>query len=317
MTRTGLLALGVLLLSTIETTRQEPPAKPRRAGGRISDQVAVELDVEYGRAGDRSLKLDLLRPKDQGEKVLPVVVFVHGGGWRNGGKENGRFKMSDLAATGNYVGVTVGYRLTGEAGWPAQIHDCKAAIRWIRANADKYHLDSNHIGAWGHSAGAHLVSLLGTSGDVKELEGDDGSPGYSSRVQCVVDSAGPCDFLSFVPQKPDTDDRKDALSALFPGSPSERKEMMRVASPVTWVSADDPPFLVVHGTVDKLPIAQAEGMVAALKKVNVPVTFIRMEGGGHGVFGQEINSRARAFFDKHLRGQSVEVSTEPIPVATR
>jgi acetyl esterase/lipase len=281
--------------------------------GRLSDKIALEADLEYGRAGERSLKLDLLRPKDQGDKALPVVVFVHGGAWRQGNKESVRNRLNDLVASGNYVGATIGYRLTPEACWPAQIHDCKAAIRWLRANAEKYHLDAQHIGAWGSSAGGHLVSMLGTSGDVKELEGDCGTPGYSSRVQCVVDFCGPSDFLKELAEGHILNTSDSVLGQLFGGPPLEKKEVARAASPVIYASPDDPPFLVVNGTADQtVPISQAEAMVAALAKVNVPVTFIRMAGGGHFIGGPEIHARVRTFFDKQLRGQPVEVSDAPI-----
>jgi acetyl esterase/lipase len=267
--------------------------------------------VEYGRAGDRSLKLDLLRPKDQGDKVLPVVVAIHGGGWQGGNKESFRWLAAGFAATGNYVGISVGYRLTGEAIWPAQIHDCKAAIRWVRANAATYKLDEKRIGVTGNSAGGHLVALLGTSGDVKELEGDCGNAGYSSRVSCVVDFCGPSDFLKFLEQ-PGAGGR-GAVTKLFGGPPAEHAAAARAASPITWASADDPPFLIFHGTEDRtVPFRQGETMAAALEKVGVPVTFVRVEGGGHGLGGREINQRHRNYFERHLRGQEVEIPATPI-----
>ena len=230
----------------VQTPAQEKKAPPPFTPPK---NVILEADVEYGRAGERSLKLDLLRPKDQGDKVLPVIVLIHGGGWRRGDKESGRWSMSGFAATGNYVGVTVGYRLSGEAIWPAPIHDCKAAIRWLRANADKYKTDPQKIGVFGGSAGGHLVALLGTSGDVKELEGENGSPGYSSRVQCVVDYCGPTDFLHFAEQA--GAGGKVAVEQLLGGPPAEHQAEARAASPITWVSKDAPPFLIAHGTQDK------------------------------------------------------------------
>ena len=285
---------------------------------RIPDNVVVERDIEYGRAGERSLKLDLVRPKDAGDKPLPVVAYVHGGAWRMGSKEAGLNPLANLVTTGNYIGVSIGYRLSEEAAWPAQIHDCKAAIRWLRANAAKYHFDPERIGAWGGSAGGHLVSLLGTSGDVSALEGNNGAPDVSSRVQCVVDFCGTSDIAYLIEQAPERVDRNEALTLLFGGKPTEKREAAAEASPIRYITADDPPFLVAHGTKDPVvPFSQAERFVDALEKAKIDVTFIRMEGGGHGVFGPEINARVRAFFDKHLRGQSVEVSDQPIPVAAK
>ena len=282
---------------------------------RLPDNVVMEPDLEYGRAGERSLKLDLLRPKDQGDKVLPVVVAIHGGGWQGGSKEAFRGLAASFAATGNYAAVSVGYRLTGEAIWPAQIHDCKAAIRWVRANAGKYQFDETRIGATGNSAGGHLVALLGTSGDVKELEGDCGHPGVSSRIACVVDLCGPSDFAHFLEQR--GAGGRSAVIRLFGGPPAEHADAARAASPVSWVSADDPPFLIFHGTEDQtVPFAQGESLAEALKKSGANVTFVRMEGAGHGLGGRELSDRRLHFFDRHLRNQAIEVTATPIQAAT-
>lgn len=290
------------------------PAQEKKAAPEFKppESIVFEPDLEYGHAGDRSLKLDLVRPKGQGDKVLPVVVFIHGGGWQAGSKEGGRWAISALAATGNYVGVTVGYRLTDVAIFPAQIHDCKAAIRWIRANAAKYHIDPQKIGAVGSSAGGHLVALLGTSGDVKELEGDNGNPGFSSRINCVVDFCGPSDFPHFNEQK--GNGGRSAVAKLFGGDPSEHLAAARAASPVTWASKDDPPFLIIHGTEDAtVPFAQGETMAESLKQAGVSATFIKVEGAGHGGLSvPEVTRRQRAFFEKHLRGIAGEISGDPV-----
>ncbi len=315
------LSLGAIVTTHGEFARAQQTPAPEKTQAQPTtpppftppESVIMEADVEYGRAGDRSLKLDLMRPKDQGDKVLPVVVAIHGGGWRAGSKESFRRGIALYVATGNYVGVTVGYRLTDEAIWPAQIHDCKAAIRWLRANADRYKIDPNRMGAFGGSAGGHLVALLGTSGDVKELEGDNGNPGYSSSVQCVADFCGPANFLKFLDQ-PGSGGRS-AVIKLFGGPPAEHEAAAREASPVTWVSKDDPPFLIAHGTADPVvPLAQSEELAEMLEKAGVPVTFVRLEGGAHSIGGQEITQRQRDFFELHLRGQKIEVSAAPIKV---
>jgi acetyl esterase/lipase len=286
-------------------------AQPKPPEFKIPDSVVLEADLEYGRAGDRSLKLDLLRPRDQGEKVLPVIAHIHGGGWQAGNKETGRRMCALLAATGDFVCVTIDYRLTNEAIWPAQIHDCKAAIRWLRASADKYHLDPKRIAVTGNSAGGHLASLLGTSGDVAELEGSGGSPGYSSRVQCVADFCGPSDFMHFLDEK--GAGGRSAVIKLLGGLPSEHPEVAKAASPVTYVSADDPPFLVAHGAEDGVvPLAQAETLVAALQKAKVPVTFILIEGAGHTIGGRELFERARTFYSINILGKAAQLSDAPI-----
>lgn len=278
----------------------------------LAEKVVIERDVEYGRAGDRPLLLDIVRPKQPGDKPLPVIVFVHGGGWQGGDKRGGIGMLAPFAAKGDYVCASVGYRLSGEAIWPAQIHDCKAAIRFLRANAAKYNLDPEKIGVWGSSAGGHLVSLLGTSGDVKELEGECGSPGQSSRVTCVVDFCGPSDFTAISTQS--APGAAGPVAKLLGGPPHEKQDEAKAASPVTYVSKDDPPFLIVHGTDDKtVPLRQAEILYEALKKAGTNPIFLKIEGGGHGIGGPEVLRRVTAFFDKHLRGQNVEIPADPIP----
>ena len=164
----------------------------------IPESIKAELDIPYAGTDNPRQRLDLYVPKiPKADKPLPVVVFIHGGGWQAGDKRGGFGTVRPLVMTGEYAGVSVGYRLTGEAIWPAQIHDCKAAIRWLRANASKYNLDPVQIAVTGNSAGGHLVAMLGTSGDVPELEGTLGE--YlkeSSRVACVVDQDGPTEPIN-------------------------------------------------------------------------------------------------------------------------
>jgi len=314
------LALAaVLLIASGSPAWGQPPKGFRglKAAPRLPDSVVVERDVQYGKAGERPLKLDLVLPRKSSEKPLPAIVFIHGGAWRAGDKAGGVWNVIRFVASGNYVGASVGYRLTGEAIWPAQIHDCKAAIRWLKANAKKYNLDPNRIGVWGSSAGGHLVSLLGTSGDVKELEGNCGSPGQSSRVACVVDFCGPSDFLEFAKAKrtalPSPADAKSPESILLGGPVEEKKDVARQASPVTYASADDPPFLIVHGTEDPIvPPQQAELLHAALKKAGASPVLLKVHGAGHGLGGPEVSKRVETFLDKHLRGLEATIEDETI-----
>jgi len=278
------------------------------------DSVVIERDVEYGKGGEVSLRLDIVRPRQESEKPRPVIVFIHGGAWSGGNKSGAIGQLAPFAASGNYSCATVEYRLSGVATWPAQIHDCKAAIRFLKANAKKYNIDPAKIGVWGGSAGGHLVSMLGTSGDVKELEGECGSPGQSSRVACVVDFCGPSDFLAIAKVKQTAGRGAYGPVAQLRGGPVEEKqEAAKAASPITYVSKNNPPFLIVHGTADNtVPLEQAELFYAALKKAGVDATLVKIEGGGHGIGGPEVQKRVQAFFDKHLRGQNVEVSDKPI-----
>lgn len=280
---------------------------------RLRETVVVKNDIEYGKAGDISLKLDLLQPKAESKRARPCIVWVHGGGWQNGSKSSGLGRLGALVASGDYVGASVGYRLTDVAPWPAQIHDCKAAIRYLRANAKKYGIDPEKIGVWGSSAGGHLVSLLGTSGDVPELEGNCGTPDVSSRVACVVDYCGPSDFLLFGLSSPRLNQPGQPVYKLFGGPAREKADLATAASPVTHVTANDPPFLIVHGTADKtVPLAQAERLYEVAKKAGIDATFVKIEGGGHGISGAAIEARVKDFLARHLLGKDVAISSEPI-----
>lgn len=301
MRRFVILAIvGGLLWNLPRTAPAQAPA------AKAAQNVEFVPDVEYGKAGERSLKLDVIRPTQPAGKSLPIVVWIHGGGWQGGDKSSGRGRLAALVGSGNYVGFSIGYRLSGEAIWPAQAHDCKAALRWIRANAEKYGANPDKIGLWGSSAGGHLVSLLGTSSDVKELDGANGSPGVSMKVTCVVDFCGPADFTNF---------RHPAVEKLFGATYDRASEQARLASPVAHVTADDPPFLVVHGTADgTVPFAQGESFHQALKKAGVNSTLLVLEKGSHNIGGNEVLARVRNFFERHLRGQEVEVLATPIVV---
>ncbi len=302
------LSVGVLLVVVATAFGAGPATRP--AGPAVPAGVQVLEDLEYGRGGGTPLLLDLYLPEkrekgdDGKDKKLPIVVWVHGGAWSAGSKRgsNGMFLLQH-----GYAVASVEYRFSQVARFPAQINDCKAAIRWLRANADKYGLDGAHIGAWGSSAGGHLVALLGTSGDVKALEGDGGNPGQSSRVQAVCDWFGPTDFLKMdeqaIPQatmKHGTPNSPE--SHLIGGTLKDHPDLVAAASPLTYVTKDDPPFLIMHGDKDPLvPLAQSEMLRDALKKAGVEVTLHVVEGAGHGFGSPELSHQVLAFFDQHLK----------------
>lgn len=297
------------------------PGGPGGGAPPMPEGVKLEADLPYAGTDNLRQRLDLLLPETPKGGKLPVVVFIHGGGWQNGDKTGGRRQVSDLVASGEFAGVSVGYRLTDEARFPEQAYDCKAAIRWIRANAEKYGLDPDKIAVWGSSAGGHLVSLLGTSGDLKELEGDLGpNKGISSRVTCVVNYYGPSDLLTMGAQsKPGgriSHDAPDSPEAkLVGGALQENKDKAKAASPITYVSKDDPPFLNVHGDADPVvPYAQSEALHAALKKAGVSSTLVTVEGGGHGQgFPPEAKEIVKKFLRHQLRGEAGEFPDQKIP----
>lgn len=274
----------------------------------IEEKISIRNDIQYAKAGDISLKLNFYTPKSSTSQPQPCIVWIHGGGWQNGDKSSGLARVGKWVATGDYVGASIGYRLTDVASWPSQIHDCKAAIRYLRANAQQLGIDPNRIGVWGGSAGGHLVSLLGTSGDVKELEGDLGTTGVSSRVTCVVDYCGPSDFLRFDADAPKMSQPGQPVYKLFGGPLKEKLDMAKQASPAFHVSKDDPPFLIVHGTADKtVPLDQAVSFHERQRNVGMNSTFVKIEGGGHGIGGEEIETRVKSFFDRHLLGKDITV----------
>jgi acetyl esterase/lipase len=280
--------------------------------------VEVKLDQPYANNENPKQMVDLYLPKKRNsDKPLPVVALIHGGGWVNGDRIGYASTAIQIVRTGDYAAVGVGYRLTHETHWPDQIYDCKAAIRWIRGHAKEYNLDPDRIAVWGSSAGGHLSSLLGTSGDVKQLEGSEGSfANMSSRVQAVCNFCGPEDFTKALMYdkdgKPIVND--PAVIGLLGGSYEEKHAEAVAASPLTYVSKDDPPFLNIQGTEDKrVAFANAEAIQAALQKVGVPTYLIPITGGGHGSVGHpEGHKRAMVFLDKYLRGIDGQIDTTPL-----
>jgi acetyl esterase/lipase len=272
-------------------------------------EVAIEDNITYGKAGDTDLKLDLAQP--QGDGPFPTIVFIHGGGWSGGNRQGYRGQIQEAAKRG-YVAATISYRLmqfdqakkettTATPIFPTQIHDAKAAIRWLRANAQKYHVIPDRIGVTGGSAGGHLSLLVGLTDPASNLEGDSGYPDQSSRVQAVVNVFGPTEMVGCY--------EKSSVAWIFRlfmgGTPSEAAERYKAASPVTYVSKDDPPVLTLHGDKDALvPVEQATLLDEKMKAAGASHTLMVFQGQGHG-FGGEYNQKAWdatwEFFDRHLK----------------
>lgn len=270
---------------------------------------AVELtpDVVYNEGSSRPLRMHVLRPKVLPKEPMPAIVFIHGGGWFEGHRNRGLGPLAHFAERG-YLCASIEYRLSGEAKFPAQIEDVKEAVRFLRAKAKEFHLDPERIGVWGQSAGGHLAALLGTSGDVKELEGAGGWRQLSSRVQAVVDWNGPVDFLEPVQLKRWVERQDDAFGKLIGGAPEASKEKAVRAAPATYATPDDPPFLIMHGDADEIVmLSQSESLHGALKRAGVDATLNVVKGAGHfGVDGvsplpAELAATMDAFFDKHLK----------------
>ena len=277
-------------------------AEGRRRRMELSD-VNVVRDVVYKRVNGRELRMDIYSPKSI-SRALPVVLWIFGNRWSRGSKNHP--PPLNLMSRG-YIVVSIEYRLSGEAPFPAAIEDCKAAVRWIRANAAAYHFDGDHIGAWGHSAGGHLAALLGTSAGVAELEGSDDNAGFSSRVQAVCVMAGPSDIVQFYDTVSNSNEGMASIAResieQFLGGPVEQNSAKAIAaSSTTYVSKDDPPFLIIHGENDEsIPVSQGKMLCSKLKAAGVQVTLIVAEGRGHGVGGPAYAPVITSFFDKYLK----------------
>jgi acetyl esterase/lipase len=312
------LAFAVTTLAFAEDKSASAPA-PRSAAPqapRSRGDVEVKANLPYAGNDNPRQMVDLYLPKNRAtDKPLPVVVYIHGGGW-SGGSRAGGGMAAGFAASGNYAGVSVGYRLSDEVKWPAQIHDCKAAIRWIRGHAKEYNLDPDHIGVTGTSAGGHLVCLLGLTGNTKELEGSIGEfTSLSSKVTCVANYYGPTDTTSPLMQGDAALNDDRAVVGLLGGPLKDKAAEAKASSPLTYIHAGAPPFLTAHGTKDmRVNFNNATRLHEALTKAGNSSILLAMTDGGHGFTSPELNRRVQQFFDLHLRGITSEISSEPIQV---
>ncbi len=273
-------------------------------------------NVEYASVNGISLTLDIYLPQ-QATNPFPIVVWIHGGGWQAGSKEgvNGTWLLQK-----GFGIVSINYRLTDKAIHPGQINDCKAAIRWLRANSSNYNFDPNKIGVFGSSAGGHLAALVGTSGDVQELEGNiGGNLNYSSRVQAVCDWYGPANFMTICGTVPPTSNHCDAASPegkLIGGDLRTNPEKCKSVSPITYVSKDDPPFLIMHGTADgTVPFTQSVELDSAYRSIGHDVTFIPQPGAGHGggSFGADSTKKRITDFFTRVLMKTTSIEKETLP----
>ena len=273
----------------------------------VPDNVQVTRDVQYCTGGGHPLLLDMYVPKDRGANAVPAVLWIHGGGWRTGDKQNSALAVK-LAAAG-FVAASANYRLSGEAPFPAAIEDCKCAIRYLRANAAKYGIDPKRIGVAGGSAGGHLALLAGTADESAGLEGSGGWQSVSSRVGAIVSWYGPADFS--VTHTAFERGRGPSIIAFFGGAIDQKPETYRRASPITWVTKDDPPLLLIHGVEDTtVPLDQSIRMATAYRNAGLSVELVKVEHAEHTFrpAGSEpispsmpkIMQMSVEFFKKHL-----------------
>lgn len=265
----------------------------------LPEGATLLRDLPYVTHGHARQTLDLYLPATGAD--LPLIVWIHGGAFRMGSKEDG-VPVEYLAE--GYALASINYRLSQHALFPVQTEDCKSAVRWLRAHAQEYRLDPQRIAAWGPSAGGHLAAMLGVTGHAHTLDVGEHLD-QSSRVQAVVDYYGPTDFLLMDAQRPadgmihDTPDSPE--SELVGGPIQANPEKVARANPITYVTPDAPPFLIVHGDADPLvPYGQSVILHAALQAAGVPVTFTVL-GGGHGHFTDpKVGELTRDFLSKYL-----------------
>lgn len=266
--------------------------------GVAPDEVVIERGVSYLPEG-RAEKADLYLPKNRDAAVRsPAVVIIHGGGWTGGKRDAGReLNIGTTLAANGYVALSIDYLLATpeQPAWPTNIHDCKTAVRWLRANADRLQIDAAHIGAIGGSAGGHLTALLATSGNVRELDPPGSYADLSCAIQCAVPMYGAAEVR-------DTPNAKVMLGK----TKAEAPELYRLASPIALADPKDPPCLILHGTGDTtVPVEQSEILARALKQAGVEHELVIVEGAPHSFHLQpkqrDLRPLVLGFFDKHLK----------------
>ena len=289
MKRTAMFFLIALFpICWLASTRGGDPSK-----------VATEYDLTYTRVGETELKLDLARPAT-GEGPFPGVLVIHGGGWRAGNKADVRSILDEFAKRG-YVAISPQYRFCPEHRFPAQVHDVKAAVRWLKSRAKDYKVDASHLGAVGFSAGAHLSMMLGVTSAADGLEGEAPADAPDTKIQAVVNYFGPTDLAaSDVP-----DVTKPIVNEFIGGDSKEKAKEFAQASPLTFVTKDDAPILSFQGTKDPLvPHTQATKLADAQTAAGVPGRVELLLGAGHGWGGDDLKhtmSESFIFFDKYLK----------------
>ncbi len=291
----------VLLSSLIAQEEKGDFVQPKVSSGYI-----YYHDVFIGENDGSKIYMEICAPSQDPGKKLPVLARIHGGGWNKGSKNKFASTLATDASKMGYVGVAMMYRLTPSGTqFPELFYDLKLGIRYLRAHASNYFIDPDKIGVWGSSSGGHLASLLGTTGDVKELEGPGEWKGFSSRVQAVVDASGPADFTT------STADAWSSVTALLGGKAFSVPELALKAMPGTYATKDDPPFLILHGDEDTtVPPSDSLFFNEQLRSAKVDVTFSLVKGAGHSLTGTEwVGKLQYAFMDYVLKG----IGKKPTP----
>ena len=276
--------------------------QPERA---IPESVKYIRDVQFCTGGGKPLLMDWYIPKNLQRTPSPVIIWIHGGGWVGSDKSENAVPV--FLSERGWIVASINYRLSGEATFPAAIEDCKCAIRYVRADADKYGVDPRKIGLVGSSAGAHLSLLAGMADEKAGLEGSGGWTGVSSRVQAVASLKGVSDFT--VGHKAFQDGLGIAPSRFLGGTMEEKPEAYQRASPLHWLTPDDPPVLLLHGDDDTtVPYDQSVKLKKAYDKLGLQAELVPVAGATHqlrrrdgspaGMSLNQIYGRIHEFFQR-------------------
>ncbi|MSR59151.1 MAG: alpha/beta hydrolase [Planctomycetaceae bacterium] len=262
--------------------------------------VLFEKEIEFANPDGQHLQLNLARPK-AGNGPFPAIICIHGGGFRAGHRDGYNALCLKLAEHG-YAAATVSYRLAPKYQFPAAVHDVKAAVRWLRANAGKYSIDPKRVGSTGGSAGGHLAQFLGVTAGVPMFEGEGDHLDQSSHVDCVVNVYGPSDFTKSYGKSVDA---AEVLPLFLGGNLETARHKHILSSPLYWVTPQSAPTLCIHGTEDKyVAYEQAEWLIERLKAADVESELLTLPGAGHGFKGDDAVKADQAlivFFDKHFQ----------------
>jgi acetyl esterase/lipase len=303
-----LLAVYAVCAAAVAGCTSTPPAAE---GSEAPPPLAAGQTIDVTFCNDQTARISAPANLDE---PAPAAVYVHGGSWIGGDQDTGGFIISEIGpalTAAGFVVANVNYRLGPDAQWPAQIEDVKCAIRYLRAYAKELHIDPHHIGVWGHSAGGHLAALLGTAGSSAGWD-TGGYLEYPSTVEAVADLSGPANLVTMSTEGASGAVKDNFVKLLGSVPPAQLEEELKAASPVTYVSAEDPPFLIIHGEADTIVYpSQSQELATALEAAGVPVTLVIVRGGGHELdepgaqpSPEEITKMVVDFFAATLRPHS-------------
>ena len=296
-----LLKIVLVIFLSVAFTSNAQKNNVADNGSLIPLGTKIFKNLPYVKDGHSLQKLDLYLPEISSKESLPLIVWIHGGSWKKGSKN--MIERNAFVLKHGFALASINYRLVPEHIYPAQIHDCKAAIRYLRKNARSFGIDPDKIGVWGSSAGGHLAALLGTTNGVEELEGSIGITNVSSNVQAACNWFGPSDMIemgayNIKKLKPEVDPVVQLIGGVIQKNISKAK----MASSINYVSEDDVPFLLMHGEQDSnVPCTESENLHKRLQVANVDTKLILVQDAGHGFFKEKkLHQNVVDFFEKNL-----------------